>query len=229
MTDILIIAATEQEVIPLLNKLNTEKVSDKVYVSEINSISVKTVISDMGTLFTSYTLTKEIVTGNPDLIINMGIAGSFNNDISIGDVVKVCTEEIGDLGYENKDSYVPFMRSGFMNPDSLPFRQGKIFNNTVVNSDTYKNLRDVSGITVNTAHGNRESINRFRSVYNADTESMEGAAVAYVSEMENIDYILIRSISNYVESRDKNRWNIPLAIKNLCTTTYNILLEISEQ
>ncbi len=228
MTDILIIAATEQEVIPLLNKLNTEKVSDTVYVSELNSKSIRIVIGNMGTLFTSYTITKEIITYNPDLIINIGIAGSFNSDICIGEVVKVCTEEIGDLGYENRDLYVPFMKSGFMNQDAFPFIQGKIVNKTSVKSDTYNNLKNASGVTVNIAHGNSESINKFRLIHNADTESMEGAAVAYVSEMENRDYILIRSISNYVESRDKSRWNIPMAINNLCKIAFKILQEISE-
>ena len=33
--------------------------------------------------------------------------------------------------------------------------------------------------------------------------------------MENMNFLQLRSISNYVEERNKANWDIPLAIKNL--------------
>jgi len=44
---------------------------------------------------------------------------------------------------------------------------------------------------------------------------MEGAAFHYACLKEKVPYAEIRSISNYVEKRDRSKWNIPLAIKNL--------------
>jgi len=44
---------------------------------------------------------------------------------------------------------------------------------------------------------------------------MEGAAVFYACKRENIDCLQIRSVSNYVEPRNKENWQIGLAIRNL--------------
>ena len=57
---------------------------------------------------------------------------------------------------------------------------------------------------------------------------MEGAAVFYVCLNEKIPCCQIRSISNFVGESDKNKWNIPLALKNLEDTILKILDEICE-
>jgi futalosine hydrolase len=44
---------------------------------------------------------------------------------------------------------------------------------------------------------------------------MEGAAFHFVCLREEIPFMQIRVVSNYVEPRNKNSWNIPLAIANL--------------
>jgi futalosine hydrolase len=57
---------------------------------------------------------------------------------------------------------------------------------------------------------------------------MEGAAIAMVCEKENIPYLQVRSISNYVTKRNTNEWNIPLAIKNLNASIIKIINELHE-
>jgi len=44
---------------------------------------------------------------------------------------------------------------------------------------------------------------------------MEGAAFLFVCEHEQIPCIQLRAVSNFVEKRNKEAWNIPLAIENL--------------
>jgi len=44
---------------------------------------------------------------------------------------------------------------------------------------------------------------------------MEGAAVLYCCEQLGIPCLQIRSVSNYVEPRNRNNWEIALAISNL--------------
>jgi len=51
--------------------------------------------------------------------------------------------------------------------------------------------------------------------YNPAVESMEGAAFHYACLLEKIPFFQLRSISNYVEVRDKSKWKIPLAIQQL--------------
>ena len=56
---------------------------------------------------------------------------------------------------------------------------------------------------------------------------MEGAAFFYVCLCENIPFLQIRAISNYVEQRNEKNWNIPLAIKNLCLTLIDFFSNVT--
>ena len=84
-------------------------------------------------------------------------------------------------------------------------------------------LRKVRGITVNTVHGNDQSINEILGRLNPDIESMEGAVVFKVCKEMKVPCIQIRSISNKIERRNKSSWNLDLAIKNLNTEVKKIL------
>ncbi|MNH40683.1 Futalosine hydrolase [compost metagenome] len=59
------------------------------------------------------------------------------------------------------------------------------------------------------------SIAKALKLFPAEVESMEGAAFFYVCLSEGVKCVQLRSISNYVERRNRESWNIPLAIKNL--------------
>ena len=82
-------------------------------------------------------------------------------------------------------------------------------------TDFLSSYKKVRSITVNKTSGKEESIQKIIQRYLPDTESMEGAAFFYTCQMQKQPCVQIRTISNYVEPRDKNKWNIPLAIKNL--------------
>jgi futalosine hydrolase len=62
--------------------------------------------------------------------------------------------------------------------------------------------------------------------YHPDIETMEGAAFFYVCSKENIPFLALRAVSNRVEPRDKAKWNIPLALKNLSDELGKVLLTI---
>ena len=64
-------------------------------------------------------------------------------------------------------------------------------------------------------HGNEKTIKIIQEKYNADTENMEGLAFYYVLKLVNKPGIEIRSISNYVERRNKDNWNIKDSVENL--------------
>ena len=68
---------------------------------------------------------------------------------------------------------------------------------------------------MNTVHGNLQHIMEIKARLNPVVESMEGAAVFYACEQAFIPSLQVRSISNYVEERNKQAWKIGLAIKNL--------------
>ena len=77
-------------------------------------------------------------------------------------------------------------------------------------------LPKANGITVQTVHGNEQSIALLRQRNpSASIESMEGAAVFYAGQLEGIPVIEIRSVSNPVEPRNRAGWDIQGAIHSL--------------
>ncbi|MBI9054431.1 MAG: futalosine hydrolase [Bacteroidales bacterium] len=199
---ILIVSATEQEIYPLLKELKS---------GNFKSLDIDFLITGIGLVFTSYLLTRKLSEKEYDLVINAGIAGSFNQNLNIGNVVFVQSDQFADLGIEDKDDFHTIFEKGFASKDQFPFQ-----NATLVNPYEFSfDLRMASAISVNMTHGNQSSIDLFKNKFNADVETMEGAAFFYVCLQEGVRFMQIRSVSNYVEERNTANWNIPLAIKNL--------------
>ena len=97
---------------------------------------------------------------------------------------------------------------------------------TKYNVTAKTNLQKVKGITVNTVHGNEESIAEIVNRLNPDVESMEGAAFFKVCKEFAVPCIQIRAISNNVEKRNKANWNMSLAIGNLNNQVARIIMEL---
>ena len=58
---------------------------------------------------------------------------------------------------------------------------------------------------------------------NPKIESMEGAAFFYACRKAGVPFIQIRAVSNYVEKRNRDAWQIGLAVKNLNTFALELL------
>ena len=201
---ILLIAATQFEI---------QSTIDWIEKHNLNA-TIQVLISGVGTPTTMYTTMKSIAKEKPTMIIQAGIAGSYNPTIRIGDVVVVESEYWCDLGVEDHNEFHSLFEMQFANPNALPFSNGKI-TCSFENQESIAQLRKVAGVTTNSAHGNATSIDKIKKKCNPDIETMEGAAVAYICAMENISFLQIRSISNVVEPRNRETWNIPLATEKL--------------
>jgi futalosine hydrolase len=126
-------------------------------------------------------------------------------------VVNVVSDCFSDLGAEDGDEFIQF---AFMTSAPLPLqKRGELNYNDI--SAKFEPLKIVRGITVNTVHGNEKSIEKVKKQFNPDIESMEGAAFFYCCLNEDIPCLQIRSISNYIERRNKAIWEIDLAINKL--------------
>ena len=56
---------------------------------------------------------------------------------------------------------------------------------------------------------------------------MEGAVLHYICLQEDIPFLQLRSISNYVGERDKTRWKIKEAVDNLNAELLNIISQLT--
>ena len=213
---ILIVSATKFEVEPLLNAMDeVSEGVEKLIKCEYKTLSIDFLITGVGMVATVYHCGKTI-TNTYDIVLNIGICGSFNKNLEIGTVVNVYEDCFSELGAEDGDS---FLKLEDLKLEGIT----KITNEQPTSNNQLKRLPKVNGITVNTTHGNEKSIDKVVESFHPMVESMEGAAFMFVCEKERIAYAQIRAVSNYVERRNKETWNIALAIENLNNKVIEIL------
>ncbi len=199
---ILIVAATQNEVKRLEKWLNSQLISNlnHTYFFLTTGIGIA-----RATFFTTMALSKQ----RYDLVIQVGIAGSFQKFIKIGDVVWVKRDLFTELGADTQDGFL-------MLPQLL--LENSLFE--IAHSQNYifpkpTNLTNVFGITSDTIHNRVARIEEIRENHNPDIETMEGAAIMFVCQQMGIPNIQVRSISNIVAPRTQNEWNIDLALDSL--------------
>lgn len=208
---VLITSATRREISPFLEMMN-----ESIDTSELKTerSNVKICVSGIGVMSTTYHLCRELQSGAFDLVLNVGICGALDPSLAIGEVVKVKSECLADLGVEQADgTFSDVFEEALLPKDSFPFVDGKLY----CKSEYFEqlDLPAVDGITVCKTSGSESSISRIKSNGHEGIESMEGAAVFFTCLQMGVEFCEIRSISNYVVPRDRSNWNIPLAIRQL--------------
>lgn len=222
---ILICAATKYEVNIICEYLGKASFSNNLFSRYIiKNFTVDIAILGVGQIFTSYNLCKIFNAETYALAINTGICGSFNSEIKIGETLEIISDQFADLGISSENNFETIFESGFAKAHEFPFTDSKLLSD--YNLHKKYNLQQAHAITVNNVSGEKNQIQMRQKKFMPDVESMEGAAFFYICKKENIKCAQIRSVSNYVEPRNKNNWNIPLAVENLNQNLINILNDI---
>ncbi len=221
---ILYVTATKSESESLQKIKGVIRVDDGYKLGNIDLIPL---VSGVGAFSTAWKLKQWIsANGKPDLAVNAGIAGSFKDEIKIGDVVMPVSDCFADAGIEDGDKFLTLFEAGLMSPDESPFRECFLWTDLKYSIKLEDILKKTRAITVNTATGSESTKLRLIKKFNPDIETMEGAAFFYICAMENIPFLALRAISNRVEPRDKRNWNIPLALENLSETLSKVLIRL---
>jgi futalosine hydrolase len=224
---ILLVASSNSEVKLLRDKLTlVSKIYNNLYNYRFGNLDIDILITGHGSVFMTYHLTKVLHEFSYDLAVNLGIAGSFDYFLELGFVVNVIQDQFADLGFEEKDSFFTLGEKELLNEDSFPFTGEILRNLGSFEIDVVESLIPVKAITVNTLHGRQENIQKVKSRFKCEVETMAGAAFFYACLMEKIPFLQIRSISYFIEIRKVENWNHPLALGNLTATILEILEEL---
>lgn len=203
---ILLVAATMEEVLSLKSQFSGHESGFGQ-----KALDFQLLITGVGMTATAFSMGRHLASHQYDLALNLGIAGSFDRSIALGEVVEISSDTFAELGAEDGEEFLQLSRMGFGEETFYPStRLADLFN--LFNNF---NLRQVKAITVNTVHGNEASIEKVKSRLSPQVESMEGAAFFYACKQAGVAAIQIRAVSNYVEKRNRANWQIGLAIKNL--------------
>ena len=161
-----------------------------------------------------------------DYIINIGIAGSLNSLLDIGDVViakKVIQHDFDITAFGHSKGYITgvgdFLQS---NPDLV-----EEFTNSL-ESTPEKNYKIKVGIIATGDIFCTESWmkDKIRAKFNADVEDMESAAIAQVCYLSETPFIAVKSISNTPKGENAIAYsnNIKLASKRCANVLKEILI-----
>ena len=163
---ILIVSATYLEIEPLLLQFSFEKsINQKLKNYTYNNHQIDVLTTGIGMTSTAYWLGKTLSSKKYDVAINLGIAGSFDENLNIGQTVHVTSDRISELGSEDGKA---FLSLSDMNLES----KSELKNTTPIQNSVIDSLENVIAITVNTAHGNDSSIKKVKERYNPQIESM---------------------------------------------------------
>ena len=137
-------------------------------------------------------------------VLILGVCGAYpDRGINVLDVVRVDSECVGDMGYQEKDgTFSPFPSSVRATAvEHAPIHLQK--------------LKSAVGLTVNCCTGTEE-LGRMRAkMFDADIENMEGAAGIAACMAHNTPVFEIRAVSNMATTRDRASWKFNEALAAL--------------
>lgn len=205
---VIITAATVTEWMPAFLEMK------QLYTGESQRLKIQFHQSGVGMLATAVSVTRMVLEDKPDLIIQAGIAGCFDESVSLGKLLVVQEENLADMGVEEDGRWRDIFDLKLEKSSYHPFERRKLPNPWLKKFNLLK-LPEVAAVTVNEISTNKERILQIRKKYEPVTESMEGAAFHYVCREAGIPFIQLRAVSNYIGERDKSNWKIKEAIDNL--------------
>ena len=193
-----IIVAEEKELLEvkkLLSIVEEIKIYEKIfYKGLIEGKSVILVKSNVGKVNSARVCQMMIDKFDIKLVINVGTAGSVNNKLDIGDIV------VADRLYQYDFDVTPFGR-----------KIGEIENvgeYIEVNKELLS-LFDGMNVCIGTiASGDKFIVNNeekfnIKIIFNALCIEMEGASIAQVCKLDNIPFLILRSITDKQDGSSK--------------------------
>ena len=170
--NILVVAATAKEIDPFIELARTGHLNNNIDI----------LISGIGLTASTYHLSKQIALKKYGLVIQAGVAGSFDLRIPPGTVVAVSQDAIADQSVVELQKLKTLFELDLVPQDQYPYKKGWLINpNKEVLRKT--KLKIVNGISVNQISTSKQMIKFYRHVFDPVSESMEGAALHYVCLM----------------------------------------------
>lgn len=229
--DLLIVSATRFEISHFLtlhpgDSSRVAPTGATVITGRVGRKTYDLVITGPGVFNAAHAVTAYLEKNAPALMLMTGFAGIFRQTQGhIGDIA-IATQEryihtgvqadglVNDpLPFDLIDAH-PLTRKGI-----YPFEQDRVdqISRNLSGSALSNTAHIFKGpfITVSTITAPVETADRIYSAFSPVMEAMEGAACAHIAALYEVPMIEVRAASNYVGERDKTKWDMKLAAKQL--------------
>ena len=248
---ILLAAATTFEIQPAIDFLAQSSSPHAGHAAGIAGHATEVLITGIGPVATTWSLMRQIGRQRPDLIIQAGIAGCFTRralqpnagsepgpahapgnspdrpDYQLGEVLAVKEDSLADLGVWEDQRFKTLFDLQLAGKDTPPFSDG-LLTNPYKKLLALSGLEQVSAITVSEITTDRVRIGWYQQNIFPIVESMEGAALHYVCLQEDIAFLQLRAVSNDIGERDKTKWDIRTALRQLNDRLIGLLQQLAE-
>ena len=201
MSKIAIITAMDEELEAIKNKfkeVEKKELRELIYY-EGEASKKEYILIKCGVGKVNAARVTQILIDNFDIeyIMNVGIAGSLNDELEIGDIViggKLVQHDFDITAFGNEKGYITDTGRFFKSDEKLIKRYKK-------DNNEYNIIVGIiaSGDIFCNQVAMKEKI---RSKFGADCVEMEGAAIAQVATLNKIPFIVIRSISDKPNGRN---------------------------
>jgi len=217
---LLITAATIEEVQPLLSHFKATVLKEQqAFRIQTDQHLISVVITGVGILSTTFALTKLLASARYNMLLNVGICGSYEKDITLTELVEITKDTPADLGIDYNGVFRPAFSENLIDANMPPFTDGWLENKSKTE------FLPVKGLTLQTVTGTDTKANELIQHYDAQVETMEVSAVFYTALRLQQPFMAIRSVSNYVGNRRKEEWLTEEAVQSLNYWLLNYLSE----
>ena len=194
-----IIGAMEKEITVLRNDMNVEKTFKKAnmtfYIGKLYDKEAVLVKSGVGKVNASICTQILIDKFDVDYVVNTGIAGGVKEDIAPGDIVistDLLYHDFDTSIFGDKIGQIPDMDVYSFKADSKLIDIAYNMAEHVSEFKVYKG-RIISG---DQFIASADKIVHFRNFFDAYAVEMEGTAIAHTCFLNNVKFVIIRSISD---------------------------------
>ena len=223
----IIVAEVEEydAVITILESIKCKKIYGLNFtIGSINSLKIVLVRAGVGKVNAARTTQILIDKFDVDYVLNVGSAGSVNDELNIGDVIvarEVVQHDFDVTAFGRDKGFIPDVGKYFQS-DEILF--DKLINLNISNI----NLK--SGVIASGDQfiTNIDLKNSIAFEFNADCVEMEGGAVAQVCQMAGKPFCIIRSISDKPNGSNHIDFNefLKLASENCAKIVYELIKNI---
>ena len=210
---LLLAVASEKEIAPL-----------KHFPAAADDVEI--LVTGMGPVATAASLSHYLALHGSRIhgVLNIGVAGAYvNSGLAMLDICLAQQEFLGDFGICMQDNIQDFDPGLLKTNDPL-----------LLNNDLFARFESIlkkhsiafttaNFVTVNCCSGTTKRGEFLRKKFAAGCENMEGAAVAMVCNKFNLPCIELRCVSNMVEDRHTNNWQLAEAIEKICRVVEIVL------
>lgn len=226
-----IIGAMDEELEILLKEMQLDRVENKANMSfksgKIHDKDVVIVRSGIGKVNAAVCTQILVDDFNVDRVINVGIAGGIGKEIYPGDVVvadSLVQHDVDASGFGYKLGQIPRL-------DTLEFKCDEMLVDKAFSAS--KSLKEIKSFVGRIATGDQficstEKIVFLNDEFSAIACEMEGGSIAQVCYLNNIPFVVIRSISdngNNDAHMDYEKFE-KIAIKNSTEILKNMLINM---